>query len=305
MKSNIFLDSSAPTLYHKFARQKTDSATYMGSFLKDRKDDVFDWLENPEYLEYRDQYADYIKELEPRLTTYTNLDIVNNPMETYKNQRWFEAKGLHPLPVWHFGSDIKWLLRYLNEGYDYIGIGGLVPNPYSTLRPALDEIFTKYLTDANGYPLVKLHGFAATSIQLMTRYPWYSVDSASWIKYGNYGWVLLPQRIRGEWRYSEMSYKINVSGKSPTQKRKGEHYCNLQPQMRKLFDAYMEENGFVMGKSKFYTDQNGRLREEIIEPGLCNRPHLRALLNACFYLGLEKQLPQWPWAFKAARITLL
>lgn len=305
METRIFLDSGAPSLYNRFARKKENTATYMGSFLKDRKHDTYDWLEEPEYLEYRDAYVEYIRELGPRVTTYANLDIVNNPKATYENQKWFEAQGLRPMPVWHFGSDVKWLLRYIKEGYDYIGIGGLVPNPYCVLKPALDEIFTKYLTDRKGYPVVKLHGFAATSIQLMTRYPWYSVDSASWIKYGNYGWVLLPQRIRGNWRYSEMSYKINVSGKSPTQNIKERHYQTLSPQKRRLFDAYMEEHGFVMGKSEFYTDERGRLREVIVEPGLCNRPHLRSQINACFYLGLEKQLPKWPWPFKSAKIALL
>lgn len=303
MSYRLFLDSGAPSIYHRYARKKDNNAVYMGSFLKDRKNDSFDWLENSDYLDYRSKYAQYIKDNESRIEVYSNLDIVNNAQETWLNQKWFEKQGLHPMPVWHFGSDPAWLKRYLDRGYDYIGIGGLVPNPYDVLKPALDDIFTKYLTDSQGYPRVKLHGFAATAIPLMTRYPWYSVDSSSWIKYGNYGWILLPQKIKGQWRYTEMCYKINCSGKSPTQEQAGRHYKTLSKQMRKLFDEYIEEMGFKMGKSRF-EHVNGKLKEIIIEPGICNRPHLRSFLNACFYIGLTQQLPPWPWKFKAHKAQL-
>lgn len=303
MSHNIFLDSGAPWLYHKFARNvvRKPGAIYMGAFLKDRKKDNFDWLENPEYLDYRERYVEYIKSLQDTVTVYTNLDIVNNPQATWENQRYLESRGLNPIPVWHFGSDVRWLQRYLKKGYDYIGIGGLVPNPYSVIKPALDEIFAKYLTDSRGYPVVKLHGFAATGVALMTRYPWYSVDSSSWIKYANYGTLLIPQKVRGEWRYTQMCYKINVSGKSPSQKEYGRHYKTLSKQMKVLFGNYVREMGFTLGKSEFHTDEKGKLKETIIEPGLCNRPHLRALLNSCYYIGLQKQMPEWPWPFNAAK----
>lgn len=192
MKSRVFLDSGAPTLYHKYARQKTDKGGYMGAYLKDRKHDDFSWLGNPEYLAYREQYAQYIHEHKAELEVYTNLDIVNNPQATWENQKYFEEEwGLKPLPVWHFGSNVRWLKHYLKRGYDYIGIGGLVPNPYTTLKPALDEIFSRYLCDSAGNPVVKTHGFAATSISLMCRYPWYCMSynhkvltKSGWKKYG-------------------------------------------------------------------------------------------------------------------------
>ena len=179
MKTRILLDSGAPTLYHKYARGAGTAAVksgMMGSHLKDRKHDNFDWLDNPDYLAYRERYAQYILQHKDKIEVYTNLDIVNNPHATWENQQYFESLGLSPLPVWHFGSDISWLKHYLRKGYDHIGIGGLVPNPYTTLRPALDEIWSQYLTDANGFPLVKVHGFAATSIPLMCRYPWHCMS---------------------------------------------------------------------------------------------------------------------------------
>ena len=299
MKSRIFLDSGAPTLYHKYARAAESSAVksgMMGSHLKDRKHDNFDWLDNPDYLAYREQYAQYIIDHEDQLEVYTNLDIVNNAEATWENQQYFEAKGLKPLPVWHFGSDIRWLKHYIRMGYDYIGIGGLVPNPYTTLRPALDEVFQRYLCDTDGTPFIRVHGFAATSIPLMCRYPWYSVDSASWIKYAAFGGIMIPSAVRGVPKYTERPYKINVSGKSPLQKKKDQHITNIgSPALEKYLLDYIADQGFVLGESVF---EDGK--EIVVEPGLVNRPEIRCQFNALYYMGLRDELPVWPWPFKAA-----
>jgi hypothetical protein len=268
----------------------------MGASLKDRKHDVFDWLENPDYLAYREQYVRYIQKHEHELEVYTNLDIVNNAEATWDNQQYFESFGLKPLPVWHFGSDIKWLKHYLRKGYDYIGIGGLVPNPYAILQPALDDIFTKYLCDTDGTPLVKVHGFAATSVPLMCRYPFYSVDSASWIKYAAFGGIMVPQKVKGEYRYLLIPHKIKVSGKSPERRKEGLHIKTVRPLTREYILKYIEEKGFKLGKSKFRKGQEVR-----IEDGLCNRPYQRCLLNTLYYIGLRNQLPEWPWKFTATR----
>lgn len=275
----------------------------MGAFLKDRKHDNFDWLEDPEYLDYRERYIQYIKEHEHVLEVYTNLDIINNPAATWENQRYFESRGLNPLPVWHFGSDISWLQRYIAKGYDYIGIGGLVPNPYDTIRPALDEIFTSLICDGKGMPRIKTHGFAATSIRLMCRYPWYSVDSASWIKYAAFGGIMIPQKIKGEYRYTVNPHKINISGKSPLKKAKDLHVSTLGNVLLAHVLDYIEFAGFKLGKSEF-ENVDGKLKEIIVEPGLCNRPELRSFLNAKYYMGLRDQLPEWPWAFKCKGLTL-
>ena len=300
MKTRILLDSGAPTLYHKYARGAGTAAVksgMMGSHLKDRKHDNFDWLDNPDYLAYRERYAQYILQHKDKIEVYTNLDIVNNPHATWENQQYFESLGLSPLPVWHFGSDISWLKHYLRKGYDHIGIGGLVPNPYTTLRPALDEIWSQYLTDANGFPLVKVHGFAATSIPLMCRYPWHSVDSASWIKYAAFGGIMIPAAIRGVAKYTERPYKISVSGKSPLQKKKDMHITNIgSPALEKYLLDYIASQGFVLGLSEFDGD-----KEIVIEPGLVNRPEIRCQFNALYYMGLRDELPPWPWPFKATK----
>ena len=60
-------------------------------------------------------------------------------------------------PVLKYGA----LKLMLNE---YIALGGLVPNPTKVLIPILDQLFKKYILDEKGFPRVKVHGFACTSL---------------------------------------------------------------------------------------------------------------------------------------------
>jgi hypothetical protein len=63
--------------------------------------------------------------------------------------------------------------------------------PVETTQPRLwlDEVFAHYLTFA-GAPIIKVHGFGMTTFELMARYPWYSVDSSSWLMGGRNGTAL-------------------------------------------------------------------------------------------------------------------
>jgi len=333
-KVRIFLDSGAATLYNKWAR--TDKkAIHMGSFLKDRKYDDFSWLKNSEYLEYRDQYIDMVKEHNKLINVYANLDIINNPEATWENQKYLEKKGLSPLPVFHFGEDPKWLEKYLAEGYDYIALGGMVPNSAPTLIPGLDRLWQAHLVDKSGMPKVRVHGFAATSILLMSRYPWYSVDSASWIKYSLYGIVLMPRNVQGVVRYDKGPQKISVSNRPAAQTEKGTHINTLNEKERATMIGYMESCGFHLGKTKDKivsadykckkgvelevgdTDekkklfsgkrisQGKRVIQVIVEPGLCNKAILRDEFNALYYIGFQESLPKWPWRFKIKKRGIL
>lgn len=291
MEYNVFCDSGAPYLFNKYARAHKPGRM-MGAHLKDRKDDKYDWLDSPEYLDYRDRYVRFLRKHEHETEVYTNLDIVNHPEATYENQKWFERKGLHPLPVWHFGTDVKWLCKYIDEGYDYIGIGGMVPNPYKILKPSLDALFTKYICDKHGYPTVKIHGFAATSIPLMVRYPWFSVDSSTWIKTAAFGQIIVPRKRHGNFDYLNHPHKIEVSIKSPLLKTKA-HYQHQPESVKKYIQEYVALCGAELGESIM---ENGE--EKVIKVGLINDYKLRCNFNMRFYVGLQNALPKWPWKFQ-------
>lgn len=310
MSVEIFLDCGAPSLYNKLSRLNKKSKT-MGSHFKKRKFDDFSYVQTGEYKKYRDEYIKFVIEHQDVLTSYSNLDVINNAELTWENQQILESAGIKPLPVWHFGEDIKWLRMYLEKGYDYICIGGMTPNNPKVLSPALDRIWLNELTDKDGIPLVKIHGFGQTSFELMFRYPWYSVDSKSWVDYSRFGRILVPRTFKGKRDYSK-PLKIAVSNRSIKGKntRVQDHIRCIPAPERKYVMNYLEELGVPIGRSTIKKVQKGYQLtskkelwhvkgeevEVIEEIGVCNHIAPRMDVNMMFFVEIEKQLPKWPWS---------
>jgi len=265
------------------------------------------------------EYIAFIKEHEEVIEVYANLDVIGDAKATYKNQKRMEKTGLIPMPVFHYGADVKWLEKYIAEGHKYIALGGMVKTP--NLIPWLDNIWHNYLTDEAGFPIIKVHGFGLTSLSLMLRFPWYSVDSTSWVVTGRLGSIYMPHFRNGKWTYDENSWKISVSNKSPDLKIKGAHYQTLSPLQKKQIDNYLALKGYVIGKSEFRMESQtyvlaedekwgekkpivktaSRQVEKIIEPGISNKYQLRDEMNIIYFLDLEKSMPKYPWPLKKER----
>jgi len=262
------------------------------------------------------EYIQFIKQHEHILEIYANLDVIGSTEGTWQNQMIMEKAGLKPLPVFHYGTDIKWLQRYLRKGYDYIALGGMVKTP--NLVSWLDNLWKEYLVDENGMPKLKVHGFGMTSLNLMLRYPWYSVDSTSWVVTGRLGSIYIPYYRGGKWLYNENSMKVSVSSQSPDLKETGQHFQTMPPLQQKIILQYLEEKGYVMGSSEFKMEQQDyelqenerwsqkkpkdkhekRRVEIIVEPGVSNKYQLRDEVNIIYFLDLEKSMPAYPWALK-------
>lgn len=188
-KVRLFMDSGAPTFYNSFSRKF--KSTMMGTSLKNRKYDNFDYVYSEEFQQYTQDYIDFLKKESSNFFVYANLDVINNAELTWQQQLLLERNGLSPMPVFHISSDEKYLKRYV-DNYDYIAIAGMSGDSKKNVFPMLDYLFKKYIIDDKGKPRVKVHGLGATSLPLMQRYPWYSVDSASCMKSAVYGNIFIP-----------------------------------------------------------------------------------------------------------------
>ena len=266
------------------------------------------------------EYIKFIKEHEDVINIYANLDVIGDAKATWQNQKIMEEAGLNPIPCFHFGEDFRWLEKYARN-YEYIAIGGMVNTP--GLVEFLDTCWNKYLTDEKGMPVCKVHGFGLTSLPLMMRYPWYSVDSTSWVVTGRLGGIYMPRKEGEKWIYDDRSWKISVSNQSPDRKEAGQHIDTLSPIQRKIVMSYIEEKGYKLGKSEFKienqtyelkenerwsqkkpTDKKEKRRVEIlVEEGISNKYQLRDELNIIYFLDLEKQFPKYPWAIKKQEIN--
>lgn len=159
--------------------------------------------------------------------------------KTWDNYLYMKSEGLDPLPVYHYGEDFKYLERMLDYGCDYIGIGGLVSVPGPMRRHWLDRVF-KRITDAEGRPIVKTHGFGMTAVPLIFRYPWYSIDSTTWIQITANGAVYLPAMVNNEFVFDRVPSTVTVSAKNPKQGQGGKAANSMSPGMRKILDRWLE-----------------------------------------------------------------
>lgn len=311
---NLFLDCGAPSLYN--ALVKTSSGkNIMGSHAKHRSKDDHSYIEDEKYSQYRDNYISFLKKSSYKI--YSNLDVINHPMFTWKNQRYLEKKGVKPLPIFHLGCDLKWLKRYIDKGYKHICLGGIVPEPPPRTIPILDYIWSEYLTDSKGMPLAKVHGFGITIPKLIHRYPWYSTDSTAWIKNSAYGVIHMPQLTKNKWDYTRTPFRLYVSSRN-NRKSSMTSIRDISKTDKNALARYLDENGFKFGKSEFkevdesyklkegeYWAEKGKKVEIVIEEGIINHYLSRAELNLKYYKTLEQSVPEWPHPFRKKGIQRL
>jgi len=183
-----------------------------------------------------DAYAQWIKDHADISHVASNLDVIGRGQEeaTYKNQKYLESLGIKIQPVHHARDHDDWLRRYLDEGYDYIFLGGMVPETTNYLRDWLDHVWERHLCNPDGTAKVKVHGFGLTVLDLMKRYPWFSVDSTSWVMNSRFGSIYLDLKHR--------DFKVDFSDQSPRQRDDNSwHFNTLKPREKDIVVARLEE----------------------------------------------------------------
>jgi hypothetical protein len=189
-------------------------------------------IDLPTYCEYIKRNMDLWR-VEDGVVMASVLDGIGDPLQTYRNQLHMEALGAKPLPCFHAGEDERYLEYYV-QNYEYITLGGMVGSSTKQLCIWLDRMWERYLTDGSGRPRLKVHGFGITAIPIMERYPWYSVDSSSWIQSAAFGSIITPE-------HGPMS----VSEKSPSRHDAGQHVTTLTAIEQDYVLQMLESNGFT------------------------------------------------------------
>jgi hypothetical protein len=171
-------------------------------------------------------------------------------------------------------------------------------------------------------PRVKVHGVGMTSFDVMLRYPWYSVDSTSWIITGRTGAIFVPA-IRGrELVYDQAPFIVTVSSRSPNSASDPDHISCLPKRVKEIVLNYIHSKGYELGMSEWievpssYELQDGeRWNEKKAERerrgkgkierrvviGVSNDYRKRDEMNIAYFADLEKSMPQWPWPFRMKR----
>lgn len=148
------------------------------------------------------QYCAWLKQNEEWVDAYVCLDeiIPSNPEEaatrSFSNLIAMRKLGLNPIPVFHVGESIDWLKRILDLGCDYIGLSA---SSIESMGATDDwyELAWSHIVDSTGAPLVKVHAFGEGREPCMKKFPWYSVDSASWLSSQQHGRLMMPDYFLG------------------------------------------------------------------------------------------------------------
>jgi len=160
------------------------------------------------------------------------LDVIDSAEETYHNVKYMESQGVRCLPTYHIHEDEK-VLEWYVANYDYIAIGGVASVSSKQATIWMDRLWERYLTDGAGRRKVKVHGFATTSVPIMRRYPWWSVDSSTWVQIASYGGIWIPD-----------VGVIKVSSASPRKHDAGQHITTLTDIERQYIESKVTGQGF-------------------------------------------------------------
>lgn len=253
----------------------------------------FSYYDTSEFWSFVEDYCEFVEKYKAAIDHYSVVDVIPNPERTWEVQQWMEDRALHPVPVVHYPTNLKWLEHYLNRGHDYIAIGGIIGGHNQlNCQNWLDRAF-QIVGDEKGMPRVRLHGFAATSFFIMLRYPWYSVDSSTWLKVGAYGGIFVPPKRKGRFVFDEPPYIVKTAFESPERKKVGAHLLTISSLERDLVYQWLDRIEIPVG----------RMSElgEIKEVGVINDHSTRLITNMIYFEQFSGHIPKYPWAFKSSR----
>jgi len=269
-------------------------------FRVSNKEEEFEYFYSEAFWNRVDEYAKFVKEHKIACDYYANLDVVFHPELTWKTQQYLEKKGLDPVPVVHYNQDhsisAKWLKHYLKLGYDLVALGGVASahGGRADYGRWATKMFKIICNTKSRKPSVKVHGFAMTDYNMLTRFPWWSVDSASWVKTGGFGLIYFPHKRCGKFTFDVKPYNMPCSFHSAAYGT-SRHITSLEkrkPQEWKILMEWLDHLGIPIGS----VDKEGEMKKW----GFLSHHGARKIANLRFFKLLEENQPEWPWAFTPA-----
>ena len=191
----VMVDSGAYSLFQKYVMKGKRISGIMDRLRVD-----YSWADNQEVQSYFRRYVDWLKGIEKDglIDEYVVLDVIGNPELSWRNWLRMKDEGLNPLPVIHAGTELDWVekyLKYIGEGDGFVRLGVSVKKNVVTSHYWLD-VLANWLDRKVGLDRVKMHGFAVTDLDLIKKYRFWSVDTASWAITQGFGKLLWFSNVR-------------------------------------------------------------------------------------------------------------
>jgi len=193
-----------------------------------------------------DEYIAFCRKHENLFDHCVNLDVIGNAKDSYHNWKYMRKAGIDALPIFHLGTDERWLEKYLKQT-DYIGIGAVANTTTPQRILGLTRIWKNYLVGADQRPIVKVHGMGLTALSSLLRYPWYSADSASPSKNSGFGQIYIPNLTKGinNPQYFKLTtIKISDQAHHTVGKKS---FLTLSQSVQEKYTKFFEKYGFELG----------------------------------------------------------
>lgn len=157
----------------------TDSGafSFMGKFTESSPE--YEKMSTEEFwLPYLNEYVDWIKSHKDYIFSAANLDldtIVGAEIVDKWNKHYFEplerTHGVQIVYVAHEVGSVSVMprLKEYCEKYSYVGVN----QAWKSLAPQIYQLVKRYHR--------RIHGFAWTEFDLVKKYPFFSVDSVTWL----------------------------------------------------------------------------------------------------------------------------
>ena len=168
LESFIYLNDKTIQFYkdHHFL---LDSGAF--TYMNKKTDHKVDWDE------YITNYASFIDKHDIEHFFELDIDSIVGIKEVERLRYKLEKlTNKQCIPVWHKSRGKDYWLRMVKD-YSYVAIGGIVTRE---IMPREYPFFTWFLNEAKKENC-KVHGLGFTNMKGLRKYPFYSVDSTSWI----------------------------------------------------------------------------------------------------------------------------
>lgn len=315
MEEDLFIDSGAWSLFRLHVLKTGKKAEKLGKHGRVLEEPIvevgqgdysyYDLSKGSDFRAYCDDYARFMKDRSKQISFAANVDVIGNPDMTWEVQRFFEEEhGWRPVPVVHFGTSMKYLERYLERGYKMIGFGGFARRPdRNKVLEWCDDAFSRVCPASNHrMPVTRIHGFAMTSWHLIRRWPWYSVDSTSWLLYGTYGLICVPHYRKGRFSYDRPPMIVSVSERGrPIDYKTRMHVTNTFKKNKLEVNHDVSKGWYALDGVSAGYDRQARVGTMrwldylgIDLTKIAEDSEIRAGANLRYFMELEQSLPPWP-----------
>lgn len=195
------------------------------------------------------QYTEHCIKHDKDYAYMAALDVIGNAESSYANYTKQKEQGARIFPTFHFGEPFDFLDTLIEES-DMVGLGGVAQlGTGPKLYEWLDACF-EHLCTPDGYPKVKIHGFALTSIDVIKRYPFYCVDSTAWVFAGAMGKLVFLQ--------NEELYVVSVTDENPTAENiRSKHWNHLSDTEKDMLHKLAGQRHVTIDECKVHAMPRG------------------------------------------------